>query len=168
MQQLINPSWFRRDTVEVAKDMIGCCIEYQNQSLIVTETEAYRGSDDPASHAYQGKTARNSVMYGDPGIMYVYLVYGIHHCINFVTETQGQPGAVLIRSVYDKRQQSMIDGPGRTAKHMGIDISHNNNCFTNYMVISKEVELGYASSERIGIKKGIDLPWRFKASIHPH
>ena len=86
---------------------------------MITEVEAYIGSEDKASHASKGETPRTKVMFGKPGYWYVYLIYGVHYCLNIVTEEKGYPAAVLIRSVEG------ISGPGRVSKYFCIDTRFN-------------------------------------------
>ena len=89
------------------------------------EVEAYVGPEDRASHASRGRTPRTDVMFGPPGIAYVYLVYGMHHCFNVVTEKDGFPAAILIRAVQIESSLTLIDGPGRVCRFFGIDRTHN-------------------------------------------
>ena len=101
--QLIEPEWCDRPSVEIAPALIGCILFRQMpdgpliRSLIV-ETEAY-APGDPACHAYGGKSKRNAAMFGPPGHSYVYLIYGMYHCLNVVTEAEGVGSAVLIRAL---------------------------------------------------------------------
>ena len=104
----LNAEYMARHPVWLAKDLIGKQISYQNQdnfllSGLIVETEAYAEKDDPACHAYQGKkTKRNAVMFEKPGTIYVYLIYGIHYCMNVVCEEKDTGSAVLIRAVEPK------------------------------------------------------------------
>ena len=88
-------------------------------SAMITEVEAYVGPEDKASHASKGRTPRTEVMFGKPGYWYVYLIYGMHYCLNIVTEEKDYPAAILIRGVED------ISGPGRVTKYVGIDKGFN-------------------------------------------
>lgn len=96
-------SFYDRDTVTVARNLLGKVLvkEFRGKILSgrIVEVEAYRGSDDPASHAHRGLTDRNRVMFEAPGHAYVYFTYGMHYCLNVTTEPAGQPGAVLLRAV---------------------------------------------------------------------
>ena len=94
--------FFARPSVPVAPDLLGCVLEHQTEAGLVavelTEVEAYAGDQDPASHAYRGKTARNAVMFGPPGHAYVYFTYGMYFCVNLVCLGNGSASAVLLRA----------------------------------------------------------------------
>ena len=120
---VIPQKFFDRPTLDVAKDILGkflvCKKEDDTIAVMITEVEAYVGPKDKASHASRGKTPRTSVMFGKPGYWYVYLIYGMHYCVNIVTEKEEYPAAILIRGVEG------ISGPGRVAKYFGIDKTFN-------------------------------------------
>ena len=144
---------------------------------MVTETEAYRGSDDPACHAAKGRTARTEVMFGEAGLAYVYLIYGMHHCLNIVTEAKDFPAAVLIRGLHllnerpDCAIQALalgkhINGPGRVCRALGITRTDNNMEFIDAQGCGLYHMLGAGgyrveATPRIGISKGRDQLWRF-------
>lgn len=118
--RILPAAFFDRPALKVARDLIGCCLHSelgnQTQSRVITEVEAYTGPNDLASHASKGRrTKRNEVMFGSPGILYVYFVYGIHWMLNVVTGPGNCPSAVLIRSVEG------IVGPARLTKALGIN-----------------------------------------------
>ncbi len=100
---MLPQSFYNRPTLKVAQDLLGCFLVRKINGKIIkakiAETEAYAGPDDLASHASRGKTKRNGVMFGKPGIVYVYFTYGMHYMLNIVTERKGYPAAVLIRAV---------------------------------------------------------------------
>jgi DNA-3-methyladenine glycosylase len=121
--KILAPSFFNRDARAVAKDLLGKCLVRKqdggNKAYIITETEAYIGPQDKASHAYRGRTARTEIMFGPPGTLYVYFVYGAHHILNVVTGKKNFPAAVLLRGV------DGISGPGRLTKALGITKKQN-------------------------------------------
>ena len=100
--RLPGRAWYSRSSVEVAPDLLGAHLSVTTPKGLVTvrltEVEAYGGSDDPGSHAYRGRTARNATMFGPPGRLYVYFSYGMHWCANLVTGTDGNASAVLLRA----------------------------------------------------------------------
>ena len=103
MDRKLDRKFYNRSTLKVARELLGKYLVVQkdgyNLSGKIVETEAYIGFRDPASHAYRGMTPRNEVMFGDPGYAYIYITYGMHHCLNLVTERNGYPAAVLIRAL---------------------------------------------------------------------
>ncbi|MGI4776306.1 MAG: DNA-3-methyladenine glycosylase [Janthinobacterium lividum] len=167
--KILDRNFFERPCVEVARNLLGKVLVFQNYRGIITETESYRGSDDPASHAFRGPTPRAKIMFGPPGISYVYLIYGMYNCLNVVTEAEGSPSAVLIRSIkLTKPSHKLIDGPGKICRELGICRSHNNIDLTSqedfHIQEADEVEK-FAVTSRIGIKVGTDKLWRFVATI---
>lgn len=149
----LNRDFFNRPTTEVAKDLIGKYLVFEECEGRITEVEAYVGDgSDPACHAHRGKTPRNEVMFGPPGHSYVYFIYGMYHCLNFVTEEDGRAAAVLIRGV------ESLDGPGKlcrefniTREHSGIDICEDKNF---YVEDRGHRPIKIVESPRIGIKVG--------------
>ena len=118
--------FYDRDTIAVAKDLLGKCLVHVSLGVErigrIVEVEAYLGPHDLASHSSRGLTARTRVMFGPPGHAYVYLVYGLHCCMNVVTDREGHASAVLIRAVEPVRNvEGSTRGPGRLCKAMGID-----------------------------------------------
>jgi DNA-3-methyladenine glycosylase len=177
----VNRQFFDRSVHEVARDLIGCGIAIGPTAGIIVETEAYEASD-PACHAYVGRTARNDVLFGPPGHAYVYLSYGIHSLLNFVTEPEGTASAVLIRALEptegidlmrDRRGQERIEtlcsGPGKLAEALGIDLSLNGaDLFQPPFELSEPAgewaTVDAVRGPRIGITKAADLPWRYSVS----
>ena len=134
--------YFARPTLEVARELLGTRLVHldNDQRLAgwIIETEAYIGEADLGCHARVGRTPRTQVMYGPPGHTYIYFTYGMHWCLNFVTEAQGFPAAVLIRAIQPCEGLAIIatrrspqpaihwtDGPGKLCKALGIDRRHN-------------------------------------------
>lgn len=164
----LNSTFFNRNTLLVAQELLGKVLVFKQHKGIITETEAYRGFDDPASHAFKGKTKRSHIMFGNPGFSYIYLIYGMYHCLNIVTEKEGFPAAVLIRGVeLLDETETHLNGPGKICRHMGITKEHNDiNIAT-----SRDLYVGcmghkikFSKTPRIGIKVGTDKLWRFIAA----
>jgi len=123
----LSQAYFNRSTLVVARSLLGKYLVRQNGAATMSgriiEVEAYIGPHDLACHASKGRTRRTEVLFGPPGISYVYLIYGMYHCLNVVTEEAGFPAAVLIRAV--EVEGSLIDGPGRLCRAFSIDRSLN-------------------------------------------
>jgi DNA-3-methyladenine glycosylase len=126
------------------------------RSGMITEVEAYT-ADDPASHSFRGKTARNAAMFGPPGRWYVYLIYGIHHCLNVVTGAEGDGQAVLIRSL------DWVRGPGRLTAALGVDRRLDGARCDIALGDPPIVAAGRSLqvTQRIGITRAADWPRRF-------
>lgn len=136
--KILSAEFFNHPTLGVAKELLGKFLvrKIGKRKIVgmITEVEAYVGQNDKASHASRGKTERTKVMFGEPGRWYVYLVYGMHYCLNIVTEKEDYPAAVLIRGVSIKsstpdskgRTFVCISGPGRICKYFKIDKRLNN------------------------------------------
>lgn len=158
----LTTEFYNRHVSKVAQELLGKKLVFGDQQGTITETEAYRGVDDPASHAYRGKTKRSVIMFGAPGHVYVYLIYGMYHCLNIVTEPEGQASAVLIRGL--KIDDLHLDGPGKICRHLGITKQHNGiNLITNpnfYLTTGIEVK-EFVTTPRIGISKAKEQLWRF-------
>ena len=123
-------SYYDRDTVAVARELLGKYLVHVSRGVEyvgrIVEVEAYLGTNDLASHSSRGMTGRTRVMFGPPGHAYIYLVYGIHCCMNVVTEREGHGSAVLLRAIEPvKNVEGSTRGPGRLCKAMHIDRSLN-------------------------------------------
>lgn len=161
-----HPRIFYADTSDViAKKILGSTLIYKAQSATIIETEAYQGSNDPASHAYRGKTPRNQAMFNEGGYAYLYLIYGMHLCFNITTSPENVPGSVFIRGI--QIDDEIIIGPGRLTKRLGLSLSDQNRCL--YQDPKLQIYPGLwaqknqiTAHSRIGIKHGLDLKWRFK------
>ena len=115
-------AFYDRDTVTVARELLGKCLVHGDRAGRIVEVEAYVGQHDRASHSSRGLTARNAPMFGPPGFAYVYLIYGMHWCMNVVTEREGHASAVLIRALEPVVGISgKTSGPGLLCRAMGID-----------------------------------------------
>lgn len=123
MKKVLPTSFFNRPAPVVAEDLLGKYVVRRfdgcEKALVIVETEAYEGIEDLASHASKGRTARTEVMFGPPGVFYIYLIYGMHYMLNVVTNRRDEPSAVLIRSVGE------ISGPGRLTKILSITKEFN-------------------------------------------
>ena len=126
-RSVLPRSYFNRPTLTVARSLVGKylirCIDGREIAGKIVEVEAYVGSQDRACHAAKGRTQRTEVMFGPAGVAYVYLIYGMYHCLNVVTEREEFPSAVLIRAIELKGE--LIDGPGRLCRALEIDRSLN-------------------------------------------
>ncbi|QZA58739.1 DNA-3-methyladenine glycosylase [Candidatus Rhabdochlamydia porcellionis] len=179
----------RKDVVQIARDLLGKLLltQMNNQITggIIIETEAYKGAEDRACHAYNyRKTKRNLAMYQNGGITYVYLCYGIHYLLNVVTHTEGTPHAVLIRAIFPtfgietmlKRRKKtslnskLTNGPGSVCQALGVDLAHNAISLNSSCIWIANSDLSIDQTQiyqgpRIGVDyAGQDalLPWRFK------
>ncbi len=138
--------FYQKNTLKVARDLLGCFLVRRigNKIIrgVITETEAYVGEDDLACHASRGRTPRTEIMYGQAGHAYIYLIYGMHHCLNIVTEKKDFPAAVLIRGVkplvtfrakgyqLKKQKDLLLDGPGKVCRYFKIDKKLNDRDIT--------------------------------------
>lgn len=143
-------------------------------SGVIVETEAYR-PDDPACHAYNAPTMRNRTIFGAPGLAYVYLSYGIHHLINAVCGEAGVGSAVLIRALRPLEGRELMaarrgrgthlcDGPGRLTQALSIDLSRDGHDLSGEELTIRRGSIPegeIASTTRIGISRGTELPWRY-------
>lgn len=153
-------SFYDRDTVIVAKELLGKFLVHRvvDAELIgrIVEVEAYVGAHDLASHSSKGLTERTKTMFGPPGCAYVYLIYGVHHCMNVVTEREGCGAAVLIRSVEAVQNISArTNGPGLLCRAMQIDKRHNGHDLLseNLFVASPDdaASLSIVKRPRVGV-----------------
>jgi DNA-3-methyladenine glycosylase len=179
----LRRAFYERNTVRVAKDLLGKILVRRFKATllegIIVEVEAYRGYDDPASHAYTGPTRRNQVMFGEPGHAYVYFTYGMHYCLNVTTEPTGHAGAVLIRAVQPikgivemkKRRRTeyvkdLSNGPAKLTQAFAVTKALNGHDLTLgrrlYITEPSHPELfSISASARIGITAGAEKLWRF-------
>ena len=166
--KVLDATFFDRPAEKVALDLIDCRLHWrlsdQSESRIITETEAYVGPEDLASHAAKGRTRRNEVMFGQPGTFYVYFIYGMHWMLNVVTGPIGFPAAVLMRSVEG------IVGPARLTKALAITGTLNGQPATKATGLwfsegSKSTRQSITRSARIGVDYAGEIwsrkPYRF-------
>lgn len=193
MRKILSTKFFDRPTLQVARELLGKFLvrRLPRQSAssprrsarreiaaMITEVEAYVGPRDKASHASRGRTKRAEVMFGKPGYWYVYLAYGMHHCLNIVTEKENYPAAILIRSVeieadrrgYQRGFTQKITGPGRVCRYFKIDRSLGAKPASRLAGLWLEDRAVKINPRRIGRGKRIgidyagewkDKPWRF-------
>lgn len=182
----LRRDFYRRSTLKVARELLGKrlvrVMDGQRLSGLIVEVEAYIGEDDAACHAARGCTPRNEAMYGPPGHAYVYFIYGMHHCLNVVTEEEGFPAAVLIRALEPlegleimrrhrpgKPDRELANGPAKLCQALAIERGFNGMdlCTGEALFIEEgrmvaQEEIG--ASPRIGIKTNElarSVPWRF-------
>ena len=183
---ILPRKFYSKDTVTVAKNLLGKRIIRKigrNEiSGIITETEAYRHNDDPASHAFRKITDRNKIMFGDVGFAYVYFTYGMHFCFNVIAkDSKKAAGAVLIRAIEAEKGikimqknrgtqnlKNLTNGPAKlaqaldiTKEHYGIDLTKKSKLYITEGIKSEKI----TSSQRIGITKAVDKMWNFKITI---
>ena len=192
----LNRSFYARDALEVARDLIGCIFVHRRPegeiAVRLVETEAYRGSEDPGSHGYRGVTPRTRTMFGPPGHLYVYFTYGMHWCVNVVCGQEGVCMAVLLRAgeplegIDEMRlnrggianDRLLASGPARLAQAMGISKPHDGasllrggSFYCAEDAVTRAMQGGRVSqTNRIGLAvgRGEDIPWRFVVPGHPH
>ncbi|MDF1544631.1 MAG: DNA-3-methyladenine glycosylase [bacterium] len=177
----LGRSFYDRPTLEIAPEILGKVLVYNSKrgrlSARVTEVEAYIGETDPACHAFGGPTRRSQPLFGFPGTAYVYLIYGVYFCFNFVTEREGKAAALLLRGAEamegveimhenspGRKENRLLNGPGKFCRSFGIDLTHNGLDLTGNDIYLEDhsfavTEIG--TSTRIGISKGKELMWRF-------
>lgn len=184
--------FYDRDTVQVARDLLGCHVTRVVDGVAltgrITETEAYVGRVDKACHAYgYRRTPRTETLFARPGTAYIYLIYGMYHCLNFVTEREGEPCAVLLRGIEPVQgaeqmarsrfgvgpgemtayqRKNFLNGPGKVCKALGLDRSLNGaDLLGDVLFLSPgEPPERVCVGKRIGIdyaQEAVDFPWRF-------
>ncbi len=180
----LSRRFFARHSVVVARALLGHLLVHETAGgrLVgrIVETEAYRGSRDPASHASR-QTPRSAIMFGRPGIAYVYFSYGMHHCLNVTTEPDGRPGAVLLRAleiiegVEGTRHSTspvtrLAAGPGRLTAAMRVGPEHNGTDLTAlplFIAYGGRRRAAIVAGPRIGISATASRRWRFGLAGHP-
>lgn len=184
--KILPRTFYARNTVNVAKDLLGKTLVRKIGKKIISgtisETEAYRYKDDPASHAFRGITDRNKVMFGQVGIAYVYFTYGMHYCVNAVARSSSyDAGAVLIRAIIPEKGieimfknrridalANLTNGPAKltqamkiSKKQYGEDLAKASSLYITEGIKTKKI----TTSPRIGIKNGNEKLWNFKMKI---
>ncbi|MCE2513265.1 MAG: DNA-3-methyladenine glycosylase [Acidimicrobiia bacterium] len=179
----LGRDFYARNALEVAPELLNrVLLAPGGRAGRIVEVEAYRGSDDPGSHGYRGRTKRNDTMFGPPGHLYVYLTYGMHWCANVVVETDGVAAAVLLRALTPlqgldamytargpaaRRDRDLCSGPAKLTQALGIDGDLDGADLVSGdrgVTIADDQEPpppSPAVTTRIGLTNGADLPWRF-------
>lgn len=175
---MIPRAFFDRPVLDVARDLIGATLLHDGVGGTIVEVEAYDQAD-PASHSFRGPTPRNAVMFGPPGHAYVYKIYGIHYCFNFVCQ---RGSAILIRALEpiagvetmaERRgkvgPRQLCSGPGKLAEALGVDLKQNGLPLDEapFALHPADADHDIAVGPRIGITKGVDTPWRFVKTGSP-
>lgn len=163
----------------MAHDLVGTTLVSERRrtrvAARIVETEAYTG-DDPASHSFAGRTARNASMFGPPGTLYVYLIYGMHHCLNVATGPEGEGSAVLFRAAEPveglglmrrrrgaPRDRDLCAGPARLCGAFGLDRRHDGIDLTRstWLWMEPGSRVPVETTPRIGVSRAADVAWRF-------
>ena len=179
---MLKRDFFARSVHEVAPDLIGATLLVDGVGGRIVELEAY-DQQDPASHGYRGRTARNAAMFGPSGHAYVYRSYGIHWCLNLVCGVEGVPEAVLIRALEPTRgvdiQQrrrgvedvrALCSGPGKLCQALGITREHDGLALDvpPFHLEARAVVPEIVTGPRIGITRGTELSWRYMSAGSPY
>jgi DNA-3-methyladenine glycosylase len=175
---VIGRDFFARSVHEVAPDLLGTTLLVDGVGGAIVEVEAY-DQQDPASHGYRGRTARNAAMFGPPGHAYVYRSYGIHWCLNLVCETEGVPSAVLVRALEPMQgietmrlrrglesPRLLCSGPGRLCQALGVAGAHDGLPLDAppFRLLARLAEPPIVAVARVGITRAAELPWRYAVS----
>ena len=176
---ILPREFYARDTVTVARELLGKLLVHGTTAGRIVEVEAYLGKDDLAAHSAKGVTPRTRVIFGAPGHAYVYFIYGMYECLNIVAEAEGTAGCVLIRALEPVRGieemrlrrpgagrlQDLANGPGKLTIALGIDRTHYGADLTRGRLTvrhdpsARDVEI--VTGTRIGIRQSAELPLRF-------
>ncbi len=187
-KNLLSPDFYRQPTLQLAQNLLGKIFVRELGSMRlagrIVETEGYHQDGDPSCHAHRGETKRNRVMFGEPGRLYVYFTYGMHYCLNIVSEPAGTGAAVLIRAVeplegveamYESRKKTtnprnLTNGPAKFCQAFQITTEQNGLPLDNppvYLLDGNAPPGEIVTTTRIGISSGADLPWRFYLKDSP-
>ena len=187
---MLDDDFYNQPTVELARALLGCrmvrMLDGRRLEGRIVETEAYHQNGDEAAHSFRGQTPRNRVMFGPPGNLYVYFIYGMHFCMNVVSEREGEGAAVLIRALEPLagievmqslrgpkiKGAELTNGPAKACRAFGLEREHDG-------LGLKGPELWLEPDDdphnrvilcgpRIGISKSVDLPWRFFLKDNPY
>jgi DNA-3-methyladenine glycosylase len=177
----LGRGFFARSVHEVAPELVGCTLLVDAVGGRIVEVEAY-DADDPASHGFNGRTARNRAMFGPPGHAYVYRAYGIHWCLNFVCGPEGHPEAVLVRALEPRAgleamrrrrgleaERLVCAGPGRLSQALGITGDQDGLALDRppFELRAPDEALEVVRTTRVGITRAAELPWRYALAGSP-
>jgi len=166
---------------EVAPELIGVTLLFDGVGGPIVEVEAY-DQEDPASHAFRGRTPRNAVMFGPPGYTYVYRSYGIHWCLNFVCDVEGRAEAALIRALAPARgieemrarrgvvaERALCSGPGKLCQALGITNAHSGLALDAppFELLERDRTPPIVTGPRIGITRAVEQSWRYGLAGSP-
>ena len=181
VMRILPHAFYDRDAESVAKDLLGKLIVRRLDDRVlsgrIVETEAYLGPHDRAAHSSKGRTARTEVLFGPPGHAYVYLIYGMHHCLNLVTGPGGHASAVLIRALEPvENVDAMMNGPGRLCRALQIDRRLNGHDLTHGELVVTQTEgfpqpLEIVARARVGVDyagEWAGKPLRFYIADNPY
>lgn len=190
MTNKLKKDFYNRNVLIVAKELLGKIFVFEDEKINlklmakIVEVEAYDGSIDKAAHTFNGKTKRNEIMFNEGGYLYVYFTYGIHHCANIVVGKKEEGTAVLLRAmepisdleifrerrfgrknISEKDRINLLNGPAKICQAFGIDKKENGTDLLGNKIYlldnDKVLEKSIVKTTRIGIKKSVELPWRF-------
>ena len=179
---LLRPEFFARSVHDVAPELVGASLLVDGVGGTIVEVEAY-DREDPASHGYRGRTARNASMFGPAGTAYVYRSYGVHWCLNLVCEDEGTPAAVLVRALEpthgldamrERRggvgDRLLCSGPGRLCEALAVTVAHDGLPLDTppFALHARAREVPVAAGPRIGLSRALDLPWRYGVAGSPY
>ncbi len=172
LKKPVSHSFLQQNVLEVAPQLLGHVLETPKYYVILGEVEAYDASaGDEACHGFPHVTPKCEVLAKPGGFIYVYIIYGIHFCANITAGSQGQVCGVLIRGgwVYEKKSSNKneyIEGPARLTKKLGITKKENGLLLgeKGFQLWQTDINIPYKATERIGITKSKELPWRFVTS----
>lgn len=197
MNNKLKKDFYNRNVLIVARELLGKLFVYEDTICRrklegrIVETEAYDGNIDQAAHTFNGKTSRNKIMFEEGGFLYVYFTYGIHYCANVVTGVKNQGTAVLLRAMEPisgedifaerrfgkkelnpKEKINLLNGPAKICQAFGINKSQNETTLLGkdiYLLNSPDLPTSeIIATTRIGIKKSVELPWRYYIKNNPY
>ena len=178
---MLGRDFFARAVHDVAPDLIGVTLLVDGVGGPIVEVEAYE-QEDPASHAFRGRTARNASMFGPPGHAYVYRSYGIHWCLNFVCDVEGSAEAVLIRALAPERgleqmrarrrvlsERALCSGPGKLCQALAVTREHDGLALDAppFRLLERKATPQIVTGPRIGITRAVEQSWRYGLAGSP-